>query len=78
MLVLSRKLNESITLPDLGITITVVGVGTRRVKIGIDAPEHVAIRRTEVLELQEQSVRRGSESELQPARPLMPGTPVPA
>ncbi|MEW4527541.1 carbon storage regulator [Maioricimonas sp. JC845] len=78
MLVLSRKLNESITLPELGITITVVGVGTRRVKIGIDAPENVTIRRQEVLDQQNQMVRRSNDPEPQTARPLVPGTPVPA
>lgn len=78
MLVLSRKMNESITLPELGITITVVGIGTRRVKIGIDAPSNVAIRRQEVLEPQDQTVRRSSDPEPQSPHPLMSGTPVPA
>ena len=48
MLVLSRKLDESILLPDLGITITVVAVGDNRVRIGIEAPREITIQRAEL------------------------------
>ena len=50
MLVLSRKVGESIVIPDLGITITIVGTGSSRVRVGIDAPRDVAIHRQEVSE----------------------------
>ncbi|HAN98177.1 MAG TPA: hypothetical protein DCQ98_12425 [Planctomycetaceae bacterium] len=47
MLVLTRKSGESIRIGD-GISITVVDLGKGRVKIGIDAPPEVAIRRGEL------------------------------
>ncbi len=47
MLVLTRKAGESIRIGD-GITITVVDLGKGRVKVGIDAPAEVAIRRGEL------------------------------
>jgi len=47
MLILSRKLNESIKIGD-DITVTIVRLGRGRVQIGIDAPEDVRIRREEV------------------------------
>lgn len=50
MLVLTRKSGETIEIGD-GITVTVVDLGKGRVKIGIDAPAEVAIRRGELTEL---------------------------
>lgn len=48
MLVLSRRLNEKIILPDLDITVQVLSVKGGIVRIGIDAPLHVGIFREEV------------------------------
>ena len=48
MLVLSRKRGEQITIGD-DITITVVEIGPGRVRLGIDAPDEVAVHRKEVL-----------------------------
>ena len=50
MLVLTRKANESIVLPDLGVTITLISTGGNRVRIGIEAPRDVIIRRGELEE----------------------------
>ncbi|MEZ6058664.1 MAG: carbon storage regulator [Planctomycetaceae bacterium] len=50
MLVLSRKVDESIVLPDLGITIKVVSLGNGRVRLGVDAPREVTVLRSEILE----------------------------
>jgi carbon storage regulator len=47
MLVLSRKTNESIRIND-DITITVVEVRGDKVRLGISAPMHVSVHRTEV------------------------------
>ena len=48
MLVLSRKLNESIVIGD-DITITVTRIGTYQVRLGIDAPAEMLIRRSELV-----------------------------
>ena len=47
MLVLSRKPGEQVVIGD-GITLTVVEVGGRRVRIALDAPEQVRILRAEL------------------------------
>ena len=47
MLVLTRRLNESIDIGD-GIHITLLQVKGNAVSIGIDAPQRVPIRRSEV------------------------------
>ncbi|THE12346.1 carbon storage regulator [Bacillus timonensis] len=47
MLVLTRKVNESIKIGD-EIEITILSVSGEQIKIGIDAPKHVEIHRKEV------------------------------
>lgn len=49
MLVLTRKINQSISLGD-DIKITVLSVEGDRVSIGVDAPREVRIFRSELLE----------------------------
>ena len=49
MLVLSRRAGESIRLND-DIQIKVFQVGTKRVMLGIAAPENVSIKREEIFE----------------------------
>ena len=49
MLVLSRKLNESIVIND-NVVVTVLGVKGDRVRIGIDAPGEIPVHRQEVFE----------------------------
>jgi len=49
MLVLARKLNESIVLGD-NITVTVISIDKGVVKLGIDAPKSISIMRSELLE----------------------------
>lgn len=50
MLVLSRKAMESVFISD-AIVITVLSVVGNRVKLGIDAPASISIRRSELGEL---------------------------
>ena len=47
MLVLSRRSGESIQI-DSNIRVVVISVSKGRVKLGIDAPDHVRILRTEI------------------------------
>ncbi len=54
MLVLSRKLNESIVIRD-NIVITVVEIRGDKVRLGIEAPKEVPVHRREVYE----AIKRG-------------------
>ena len=47
MLVLSRKIGEQILIPELGISVTVLSVGTNPVQLGIKAPQEIQITRPE-------------------------------
>lgn len=48
MLVLSRKENQSIRFPNLGISVHLVRVEGKKVRLGIDAPKDVRIHRDEL------------------------------
>lgn len=47
MLILTRKLGESITIAE-NIKITVLGIAGKQVKLGIIAPDRVSVHREEV------------------------------
>jgi len=49
MLVLARKLNESIVIGD-DITIKIISIEKGIIKLGIDAPRDISIMRSELLE----------------------------
>lgn len=44
MLILTRRLNETVVIGG-GITITVVGIDGSRVRIGVNAPRDIPVRR---------------------------------
>jgi carbon storage regulator len=47
MLILTRKLGESIIIED-NIKVTVVSINNQQIKLGIEAPKHITINREEV------------------------------
>ena len=51
MLVLSRKIGETIVVPGCDLTITVVKVKGHRVRLGLSAPADVLIQRAEIARL---------------------------
>lgn len=57
MLILSRKIKESITLQtqEGTITISIKNIKGRQVKVGIDAPQSVYVDRTELLDTSDNS-----------------------
>lgn len=61
MLVLSRKLNESIQIGD-NITVTVVAIRNGQIRFGIDAPRKVPVVRSELIE------RHDPTSDKEPAK----------
>jgi carbon storage regulator len=48
MLVLSRKAGEDIVIPMCGLTVTVLGIQGRRVRLGISAPAQINVVRGEL------------------------------
>jgi len=49
MLILTRHLGESVMIGD-EVTVTILGVRGSQVRVGINAPKHVAVHREEVYE----------------------------
>jgi carbon storage regulator len=62
MLVLSRKVGEQIRVPHCGLTVTIVAINGKAVRLGISAPEDVAIYREEMW------LRRRQELPTSPAK----------
>ncbi|MBD3419446.1 MAG: carbon storage regulator CsrA [Chitinivibrionales bacterium] len=61
MLVLTRKLGESIRIAD-NIVIKVVDLDSRHVKLGIEAPRAIAVNREEIYEKIQQENKAASAS----------------
>lgn len=64
MLVLSRKVNETIIINE-NIVITVVDIRGDKVRLGIDAPKEVPVHRGEVYD----AIRRGETEAKEKERP---------
>ena len=47
MLILTRKIGESIVIGD-NVKVTVLGVEGRQIRIGIDAPKEISVHRQEI------------------------------
>ncbi|MBV8639543.1 MAG: carbon storage regulator CsrA [Candidatus Eremiobacteraeota bacterium] len=73
MLVLSRKINQSIMIGD-NVRIVVVAVDRDQVKLGIEAPREVPVHRSEIYEEIQRSNRVAAESAGVPAAEV-PATP---
>lgn len=55
MLILTRKLGESITIGD-DIRVSVLGIRGRQVRLGIDAPSNIVVHREEIyVKIQEEN-----------------------
>ncbi len=73
MLVLTRKENESIMIGD-SIEVKLLDVKEHQVKIGIDAPKHIAVHRKEVyLAIQAENKQAAAPTEVDDISKLIPG-----
>jgi carbon storage regulator len=59
MLILTRKLGENIRIGDK-VKITILDIKGGQVKLGIDAPPHIAVHREEIYERIREENRRAS------------------
>ena len=75
MLVLSRKINQSIMIGD-NVRIVVVAVDRDQVKLGIEAPREVPVHRSEIYEEIQRSNRVAAESAVVPAAEAPAATPA--
>jgi carbon storage regulator len=64
MLILTRRVGETVMIGD-DVTITVLGVKGNQVRVGINAPKHVAVHREEIYE----RIKREQSSEEAPDKP---------
>lgn len=62
MLVLSRKVNQSIMVGD-NVRVVVVAVDRDQVKLGIEAPREIAVHRSEIYEEIQRSNRSAAAAE---------------
>lgn len=70
MLVLTRKLNETIII-DGDICITVLGIRGNQVRIGIEAPEQIRVLREELCQETSASRTSAAAKDAAPAAPVL-------
>ncbi|MCA9140312.1 MAG: response regulator [Planctomycetales bacterium] len=70
MLVLSRKPEQTIRFPNLGITIDILQVNGKTVKIGVDAPRDIAVLRGEIVQAEKKLTASKSESSEKSREPM--------
>ncbi len=68
MLILSRKVGESVTIGN-DITVTVVAFNGNQIRLGISAPRHVRVLRQEILQAMQEE-NRAAANTAQPGRRL--------
>lgn len=66
MLVLSRKVNQSIMVGD-NVRVVVVGVDRDQVKLGIEAPREIAVHRSEIYDEIQRTNQSAAQSPEKPA-----------
>ena len=71
MLVLSRKVNQSIMVGD-NVRVVVVAVDRDQVKLGIEAPREIAVHRSEIYE----EIQRSNRSAAAAGAPVGEAAPV--
>ena len=63
MLILTRRVGESLMIGD-EVNVTVLGIRGNQVRIGVDAPKHVAVHREEIYDrIQQEKTDDGSSSD---------------
>lgn len=68
MLILSRKVGESVTIGD-DVTVTVVALNGNQIRLGISAPRQVRVLRQEILHAMQEE-NRAAANAAQPRRRL--------
>ena len=62
MLILTRRLGEVLTLGN-NVTITIVGIRKKQIKLGIEAPKHIQVHRKEIFQRIQQERMRCIQSD---------------
>ena len=66
MLILTRRVGETVMIGD-DVTITVLGVKGNQVRVGINAPKHIAVHREEIYERIKREQQSDAVEEQKPA-----------